>query len=261
MQTHIAELIEDIGAPVTPLAKSSDKPICTVRITTSQWSDKRGLSQRRDIRYMQQLSRGFNILQDEAQQVGATEAIQKLLDLHTYEDGLYEITTCNESRDWETGYIDDYDFRLIPVDKEREQELRKMCHAKRHDIHNSPMLLKQFIYKKLKEIGPKFLKSEWKKKWTPEHPTTGYCYLISEILHHYYFSNTRPYMVKVNNHNHWFLKNGTQIFDYTAEQFDEPIAYAKAKGAAFYKGSIPTHHGHISKRAHQLALTMGVKME
>jgi hypothetical protein len=32
------------------------------------------------------------------------------------EDGVYEVVICNERRDWESGYIEDWDYRLKACD-------------------------------------------------------------------------------------------------------------------------------------------------
>lgn len=41
------------------------------------------------------------------------------LELFRHAEGLYEIVICNESRDWETGMVDDWELKLVPyVDDE-----------------------------------------------------------------------------------------------------------------------------------------------
>lgn len=34
--------------------------------------------------------------------------------LHLLDNGIYELTTCNEYRAWESGLIEDFDYTLIP---------------------------------------------------------------------------------------------------------------------------------------------------
>jgi hypothetical protein len=36
----------------------------------------------------------------------------KRINIDKYKDGLYTIHMVNMSRDWETGYVDDYDYEL-----------------------------------------------------------------------------------------------------------------------------------------------------
>jgi hypothetical protein len=40
------------------------------------------------------------------------------LNLDEYDEGIYEIITCNHSTDWETGVVDDWDLKLIPYKEE-----------------------------------------------------------------------------------------------------------------------------------------------
>jgi len=37
-----------------------------------------------------------------------------IVNLHEVNDGLYVLQTCNETKDYETGVIDDYDLKLVP---------------------------------------------------------------------------------------------------------------------------------------------------
>ena len=83
-------------------------------LKTSWWNDKRGLHSRKDITPMKSLSKGYQILEEDAKNIGASQVAERIENLGECEDGLYTVITCNESHDWETGYVDDYDYRLIP---------------------------------------------------------------------------------------------------------------------------------------------------
>ncbi|MNV55184.1 hypothetical protein D3C71_1474100 [compost metagenome] len=53
---------------------------------------------------------------------------------------------------------------------------------------------------------------------------------------------------------HWYVIADGKVLDFTAEQFlNEHIPYEKAKRKGFFKGSIKTDRGYISKRAYQIA--------
>jgi hypothetical protein len=67
---------------------------------------------------MRRLSTGINILEEDVSVIGAAEVIQSIENLHEVEDGLYEVVTCNIKTDWETGYVDDYDLKLVPFVEE-----------------------------------------------------------------------------------------------------------------------------------------------
>jgi hypothetical protein len=92
-----------------------------VRLKRSYWSDKRGVHMRTDLTFMKRLCRDFNILEEDCMNVGAGDVLPRIVNLNVLEDGLYEVTSCNESRDHETGYIDDYDYKLIPFQPEEEK--------------------------------------------------------------------------------------------------------------------------------------------
>lgn len=87
---------------------------CVVKLTTSWWHDKRGVHQKRSLIYVRRKCVGYNVLEEDVGCIGAEETFPRILNLDECEDGIYTVVTCNESRDWETGYIDDYDYRLIP---------------------------------------------------------------------------------------------------------------------------------------------------
>lgn len=88
--------------------------ISVVRLTTSMWSDKRGLYQKKSIIFLRKKSIGENILQFDIDACSAEDTFPKIINMDECNDGIYQIITCNEKRDYETGYIDDYDFKLIP---------------------------------------------------------------------------------------------------------------------------------------------------
>ncbi len=86
-----------------------------VRVRTSAWATRRGLSVRRDVSFMRKLSGPQAcLLEEEISAVGADLAAQMIVNLDSVEDGLYTVIACNERRDWETGVVDDYDLKLIP---------------------------------------------------------------------------------------------------------------------------------------------------
>ena len=109
------------------------------------------------------------------------------------------------------------------------------------------------IDEKLANLGPALLKGEWKKKWSKEKPTTGYCYLMSEALYYTSSSDMKSFYVKMDGGTHWFLKENGKIIDLTANQYDRPVPYYKGKRAAFYKGKVKTAKGFMSKNGFLLA--------
>lgn len=87
---------------------------CIVKVKTCFYHSKSGIHSRKDITYLSRKSVGnYNWLVDESQCVGADCVFSRITNLDSCEDGIYEVITANESRDWETGMIDDYDFALV----------------------------------------------------------------------------------------------------------------------------------------------------
>jgi hypothetical protein len=71
---------------------------------------------------MMRLCRYFNILEEDCRNVGARDVLPRILNLDKIEDGLYELVTCYEKIDHETGYVYDYDYKLIPFQPEAVKE-------------------------------------------------------------------------------------------------------------------------------------------
>jgi len=86
---------------------------CVVRLRTTMWADKTGLHTKKSLTFLRRQCEGFNVLAEDASAIGAEEVLPRILNLGEVEDGIYEVVVCNESRDYETGYVDDYDYRLV----------------------------------------------------------------------------------------------------------------------------------------------------
>ena len=91
---------------------------CTVRVKTTAWADKRGLHTKKSLTFLRRQCEGFNILAEDADAIGAEEVLPRIVNLGEVEDGIYEVVVCNESHDYETGYVDDYDYRLVTPDRD-----------------------------------------------------------------------------------------------------------------------------------------------
>lgn len=107
-----AESILDLSCSTVP--KNENK--CVIRLKTSCWSDNNGVYKKRSLTFLKRKSVGWNALQEDANAIGAEEAIAAIANLDNCADGVYEVIVCNLSRDWETGYVDGYDLKLIPCE-------------------------------------------------------------------------------------------------------------------------------------------------
>lgn len=111
------------------------------------------------------------------------------------------------------------------------------------------MIEKEKLHDALRQMGKKHLKAQYREDWTPERPTTGYCYVVAEVAYHYLAPEGYiPHVMKTGEkETHWFLKNREgDIMDLTADQFDETIDYTKGKRQNFMTKE-------ISKRGRILA--------
>lgn len=85
-----------------------------VRVTTTWFQRGRSYVEQKSITPLRRLSGHEFYFDEEVTMIGVDEAIPKIKNLHQVKDGIYQIVFCNERRDWESGTIDDYDYKLIP---------------------------------------------------------------------------------------------------------------------------------------------------
>ncbi len=99
-------------------------PRHVVRLKTSAWHDKSGLHFKKSLLTMRRLSRrGYQFFTEDVEQIGADEVISRIVNLDECNDGLYEIIIVNQVRDYESGEIKDYDYKLIPFVIDRVAQL------------------------------------------------------------------------------------------------------------------------------------------
>ena len=94
--------------------QQKDEDFVVVRVSTSYWSDENGMYTRKNLRYLKRKSRGFNVLAEDASQIGAEDTLTRINNLDTVEDGVYRVVVINERRDWETGQVEDWSYSLFP---------------------------------------------------------------------------------------------------------------------------------------------------
>jgi len=89
---------------------------CVVRLRTTVWNDKNGLHLKKSLTFLRRQCVGFNILGEDSDAIGVEEVLTKIENFNECEDGIYLVVVCNEHRDWESGYVEDYDYRLISLE-------------------------------------------------------------------------------------------------------------------------------------------------
>jgi len=115
---------------------------------------------------------------------------------------------------------------------------------------------RHLLHEALRRMGKKHLRPQYKDRWTPERPTTGYCYVVAEVVYHCLApEGCRPYVMKTAaNDTHWFLKcPDGNVIDLTDDQFDEPVDYTQGKPQNFLTKE-------ISQRGRILADLLGLRM-
>lgn len=86
-----------------------------VRVSRSAWGDARAVHSKTSIRLMRSLCQPEWTFLDDGKNCGEEVVFERITNLHECRDGLYELVICNEERDWETGYVEDWDYKLIPI--------------------------------------------------------------------------------------------------------------------------------------------------
>lgn len=90
-----------------------------VRLRRSFWHDARGVYERTELKYLKRhCLLGWNFLEEDCQNIGADEVLPRVINLNECKEGVYQIEMVNQSRDWETGCVDDWDYKLIPFKTE-----------------------------------------------------------------------------------------------------------------------------------------------
>lgn len=94
-----------------------DEGATIYRLVTSFWHDDKGAYTRKELRIMKRMSGGgghYPPFHEDLGNCGAKSPIERIINLHEVDDGLYTLVTTNERRDWESGCVDDWDYLLVP---------------------------------------------------------------------------------------------------------------------------------------------------
>lgn len=98
------------------LAPTVQKSRTVVRLSTSAWLSGNAVFQSRCLRLMKRRSCGEcpEYFIEDANNIGASEMLANIVNFNESPDGLYVLSICNVRKDWETGHVDDYDYKLVP---------------------------------------------------------------------------------------------------------------------------------------------------
>lgn len=96
---------------------NNHKPFLVVRIWDSKFCDSSGVFHYdRRMRVLKSKSSGIDFLKIEWESLGS-EMFDMITNFNEVEEGVYYIYT-KSFTDWESGMVDDYEYTLIPFDKE-----------------------------------------------------------------------------------------------------------------------------------------------
>lgn len=94
-----------------------EHPLCVVKLVTTFYQKGNGFFWSKEIRPLKRKCKGYNILTEDVSNIGIKEVLTKIINIEKCDDGIYKLIICNTFRDWETGHINDYDYKLIPFKK------------------------------------------------------------------------------------------------------------------------------------------------
>jgi len=135
--------------------------------------------------------------------------------------------------------------------------LLKLAHSQGIITEWAPLLTRKKINRACLEYGPEGVVEYLRQEWTPERPTTNYCWVVSEVAFRLVMpEGTTCWQVDVDGHGrfHWFLKGPDgNIVDLTldqAEDWREIPKYEEAKRYWFRPA--------MSRRGKKLAELLGI---
>jgi len=102
-------------------AEPAPANVCVVRLITTWWYNDRGIHQKKSLNYLHRKSSGWNIVQADSSDIGVDHVFNHIVNLDSCDDGIYEVIACNFGTDWETGYIEDWDYKLIPYTEDTDK--------------------------------------------------------------------------------------------------------------------------------------------
>ncbi len=88
-----------------------------VRLSRSYWHDQKGLHSRLDLNVLRRKSRGCLFALEDCDYCGAEDVIPRITNLTLCSDGIYTIEPCDQQYDWESGALDDYNYKLVPFEE------------------------------------------------------------------------------------------------------------------------------------------------
>lgn len=109
-----------------------------VRLVTSSWTSREGIHTTQSLRYLKRKCIGHNFVEEDASIISAGDVMTRIINLHKCVDGIYEVVICNEFRDYETGNVEDYDYKLVPYTEEKPTMYSGILRTQPLHINSTP---------------------------------------------------------------------------------------------------------------------------
>lgn len=91
-----------------------------VRLVTTYWASKKGLHTKKDIIFLKRKSEGFNWLEEDSLMSGCDRVFPLIVNLEECTDGIYEVIMVNETKDWESGHVESWEYKLVPFTEKND---------------------------------------------------------------------------------------------------------------------------------------------
>lgn len=86
-----------------------------VKLKTEYYRDSRSAYVKKVLTTLKRKSIGYDLLLEDIDNCDAEYVLQGIINLYDVPDGIYELQTTNHSRNYETGYIEDWDYILKEI--------------------------------------------------------------------------------------------------------------------------------------------------
>lgn len=86
-----------------------------VKLSTQYYKDDNNAYVKKVLTRLKRRSEGYDLLLEECDNMDCKEVLSNIVNLFTVDDGIYELDTCNISRNWEDDHIQQYDYILKEI--------------------------------------------------------------------------------------------------------------------------------------------------
>lgn len=86
---------------------------CVVKVGTEAYKRGDTYFYGKTLRILKKLTT-LDLVAEECMNIGIQEGLENILNLRNCDDGVYNLIVTNISKDYESGYVDDWDLKLFP---------------------------------------------------------------------------------------------------------------------------------------------------